>query len=122
MEDVIIGERSGVAFLVDQEHGNRKILLAVRKENRDRNNYYDGPFDQLADNHNHTTALQDRLIRANPNLTGRIDRYGYFTDSQPTRRVVIDPYYHYSTRLELLIFAKRARKATDTTQFIPKNR
>ena len=50
-EDLLVGKRSGFAFWIDKAHGDRKIFVAVRGYSATRNDYYDGPFDQLADNH-----------------------------------------------------------------------
>jgi len=42
-------KRTSFAFYNDEKN-NRKVLIGVYAENIKRNNYFDGPFDQLADN------------------------------------------------------------------------
>ena len=65
---------------MDEAHGDRKVLVAVRRLNISRNDYFDGPFDQLADNYADETQVAVYMQRAFPSLQGRIDKYGYYTD------------------------------------------
>ncbi|MDO8467140.1 MAG: hypothetical protein Q7S83_03325 [bacterium] len=92
-----IGEKSGFAFYQD---GNRKILVGVRTENVKRNNYYDGPFDQLADNFATDGRLSEYMQAAYPYAKGRIDKYGRFTDVEHSR-LAITPYHFYYEPAEL---------------------
>lgn len=89
---VWIGEKSGFAFYQDND---RKILFAVNADNVQRNNYYDGPFDQLADNFVAGQALASYMQAAYPYAKGRIDQYGRFTDAEHSR-LAITPYGFYS--------------------------
>lgn len=91
--DVVTGRRTGFAFYVDVPNG-RKILIAVYGENTDRNNFYDGPFDQLPDNYAAQTNISAYIQEAYPYTKGVIDRYGNFTN-QEGARVVINPYSVY---------------------------
>ena len=68
--DLLIGKRSGFAFWIDQAHGDRKVLASVRSLNVQRNDYYDGPFDQLADNYVDETEISEYMQRALPGLRG----------------------------------------------------
>ena len=65
--------------------------MAVRGQNATRNDYYDGPFDQLADNYVDEVGISGYIVRASPALLGRIDKNGYFTDSARSSRVSISP-------------------------------
>ena len=55
------GRRSGFVFWVDRDHGNRRVLVAVRRASSVRNDYYDGPFDQLADNDADQTQVAEYI-------------------------------------------------------------
>ena len=81
-ESLVVGRRSGFAFWVDAAHGNRKVLAAIYGQHATRNNYYDGPFDQLADNYADEIDIKGYMERAFPNMKGRIDKYGYITDKK----------------------------------------
>ena len=81
-DDLLVGRRSGFGLWIDRDHGDRKILVGVRQLNIRRNDYYDGPFDQLADNYADETAIAEYMQRAFPSLRGRIDKYGYYTDRE----------------------------------------
>ena len=116
-EDLVVGRRSGFAFWVDKDHGDRKILVAIRGQNATRNDYYDGPFDQLADNYVDENRISEYMIKASPSLRRRIDKYGYFTDRESSR-VSISPYYVYFSQQALKIFVDRTRAAPDPYYFI----
>ncbi len=94
---VWIGERSGFAFYQD---GGRKILMAVNADNVARNNYFDGPFDQLSDNFVAGDSFSRYLREAYPYAKGRIDQYGRFTDAVHSR-LAITPYRFYNNLSEL---------------------
>jgi hypothetical protein len=98
---ILIGKRTGFAFYRDVRTG-RKILIGVFEANTRVNNYFDGPFDQLPDNFIEGDALQKALIESHPNLAGRIDRLGHFSDG--SGRVAIAPYAVYRTESDLLPF------------------
>ena len=88
-QDMLVGRRSGFAFFVDKAHQDRKILAAILGANATVNNYYDGPFDQLADNYVDVTNISKYLELAAPSLQGRIDKYGYYTDREGSSRVAV---------------------------------
>lgn len=94
-ERVLIGKRTKFVFYDDQEN-NRKILIGVWAENIKRNNYFDGPFDQLADNYIAGGAINlgQYIEQVYPYTRGRINQYGHFTDTEGSR-VAITPYYEY---------------------------
>lgn len=98
--DVLVtGRRTGFAFYVDSPN-NRKILIAVYGKNTDRNNFYDGPFDQLPDNYASQTRIKMYMEEAYPYTKGNIDRYGNFLN-QAEARVVVNPYNVYYDTSEL---------------------
>ena len=111
--DLLVGRRSGFVFWLDEAHDNRKILVAIRGANATVNNYYDGPFDQLADNYVDQTRVSEYMVRAASTLEGRIDKYGYFTDRERRSRVSISPYYVYFTEGSLTLYMDRVRASED---------
>jgi len=117
-EDLVVGRKSGFAFWIDAEHDNRKVLIAIRGESASRNDYYDGPFDQLADNYVDVTHVSDFMVKAAPSLAGRIDKWGYFTDRDRPSRVSVSPYYVYFSRQALDIYFERMKEAEDPYFFV----
>jgi hypothetical protein len=89
---VLIGKRTGFAFYRDHHH-NRKIMIGAHEANMRVNNYFDGPFDQLPDNFIEGEALREAILQVQPNLKGRIDRFG--SDPGGELRFTIDPYLPY---------------------------
>jgi hypothetical protein len=101
--DVIIGSRSGFAFIKDR-FLDRQILIGVYAGNSMVNNYYDGPFDQLPDNFLKGNILRDALIDETPKYKGTIDRFGNIGDG--TTRALVAPYLHYNDADELTVLTK----------------
>ena len=91
------GRRTGFVF---QQRASRKELVAVRGQSVDRNDFYDGPFDQLADNYASQSPLRKCLEKWRPLLRGRIDDLGRFIDAEAPARVAIVPYQTYYTNAE----------------------
>ncbi len=81
---VEVGERTGFAYFIDREY-NRKILIGVHGRNAQRNNYYDGPFDQLPDNYIGKAKLGAFIEKAYPFTKGKIDKYGNYLDRDSAR-------------------------------------
>ena len=113
---LLVGRLSGFAFWDDAPRG-RKVLVAVDADNMRRNNYWDGPFDQLADNFV-PQALQGFMEKAYPYARGRIDRRGCFRSADGTRsnsRLALTPFQTYNSLAELRSFvaALRSRHADD---------
>ena len=90
-----IGRRTGFVFWTDPEAGNRKVLAAVASSAVTRNEWNDGPFDQLADNYADQTGIRSFIELVMPSTKGRIDRFGNFTDRSEAARVAIVPYGTY---------------------------
>jgi len=101
--DVIIGTRSGFAFIKDR-FLDRQILIGIYEVNSLVNNYYDGPFDQLPDNFLKGNILRDALIDETPEYKGAIDRFGNLGDG--TTRALVAPYIHYKSAQDLTIVTK----------------
>lgn len=117
-EDLIVGRRSGFAFWIDPDRGNRKVLASIRSSSSQRNDYYDGPFDQLADNY---VYLDDEdpehvdiityIVKALPGLEGKIDKYGYYTTG--TMRVALSNYGMYLYQYYLPQFLETGKATSD---------
>ena len=117
-ERLVVGRRSGFAFWVDESHGNRKVLVAIRRLSVTRNDYYDGPFDQLADNYVDEVNISEYMQRAFPALRDRIDKYGYYTDRERPMRVALSTYYTYFTISDLITFTEQVLEAEDPYHYI----
>ena len=112
-KDVIVGKRTGFAFY-DDKAMNRRMLVGVNGWNIRRNNYYDGPFDQLPDNYIDQTKIGAYMERAYPHLKGKLTRYGSMIKN-PDNRVAIDAYFVYDHEEQL-------RFVTSCRQTHPKNK
>ena len=101
-ESLFIGARTEFVFLVDTML-NRKVLIGVKKENIEENNWFDGPFDQLPDNYirNGQLNLRGYLEACFPKLKGNIDQFGNYLDERGSR-VAISSYLFYKTRKDIL--------------------
>jgi hypothetical protein len=102
---ILIGKRTGYAFYRDRRLP-RKILIGVFFSNSRVNNYFDGPFDQLPDNFIEGEAFRAMLLKAEPSLKGKIDRFGGSPDG--SQRHMIAPYFYYATVDELTTFHRCA--------------
>jgi hypothetical protein len=112
-ENYLYGKRTQFVFYDDKEN-NRKILIAVFAENIKRNNYYDGPFDQLADNYiTEATGLKDCIDKAYPYARGRVNDFGEFLDPYGKTtdiRIALTPYYNYYSMEDLMYFIQECGK------------
>jgi hypothetical protein len=115
--DIVIGRRTAYVFYLDRQHA-RKLLVGVRAENVLRNNWYDGPFDQLPDNaiKRGAVSIQQYIEEAYPSTKGRIDRYGVFLDD-PEMRVAIDPYLEYSNLREVRRLIASVQRMQDSDSY-----
>jgi hypothetical protein len=98
---VLIGKRTGFGYYRDLRL-DRKILIGVFEGNSRINNYFDGPFDQLPDNFIEGQELHDAIVAADPELAGKIDRFGISPGGDD--RYLIAPYRHYRNDEDLLAF------------------
>jgi hypothetical protein len=106
------GRRTSFVFWTDAAHASRKILSGVREACVRRNDYYDGPFDQLADNYAAQVPLRQYLEDAWPSLKGEIDLYGYYT-AGPDKgdRVALTGYLIHTTLEEAVAYTQKAAAA-----------
>ena len=116
--DIFVGQRSGFAFWEDAAHDGRKILVSIRQHSVSRNDYFDGPFDQLADNYAEEVGISEYMQRAFPSVKGRIDKYGYYTDTDRPLRVAISAYSTYYTYSEIIQLVARAKASDDPYRYI----
>jgi hypothetical protein len=98
---VLIGRRTAFAFYRDHKL-ERKILIGVYEGNGRANNYFDGPFDQLPDNFIEGDDLRDAILAVEPELKGKIDRFGGSPGG--AERYLIGPYAYYRTEDDLQPF------------------
>ena len=89
---ILVGKRTGFVFYRDRRR-HRKILIGAYSENVEVNNYLDGPFDQLPDNFIEGETLRNAILKVQPNLRGKIDRFGGTPDGE--LRYTIGPYLIY---------------------------
>ncbi len=101
--DFRLGRRTGFLFALDRTRQSRKVLVGVFAANVELNNYFDGPFDQLPDNFIKDDRLKDALALQQPDLKGRIDRYGNLAGGET--RAVIAPYATYESPEDLQALA-----------------
>lgn len=110
-----IGQKTNFAYYIDAEHG-RKILFGVNSDNIMKNNYFDGPFDQVPPR----LEIRDRLYKAYPytQYMHGLDPYGNFIDWAGSR-VAISPYvdYVYPDFTDLKDTVKNCQKKTDPSDF-----
>lgn len=111
----VAGRRTGFLFW---QQDSRKVLLGVRKLSVERNDYCDGPFDQLADNYAVETKIREWIERAYPEQKGRIDLYGYITDTPGPKRIALNCYLHYDTPQQALELLATARRQPDPLMHI----
>ena len=112
---IAIGHRTGFAFYLDKAH-DRKILIGVNTGNTIRNNYYDGPFDQLPDNYADKTRIKEYIEAARPAMRGVIDKYGIYKNNPGAREAIIT-YSAYYTPGDLAFVAECERKKEPAAQF-----
>jgi hypothetical protein len=101
---ILIGRRTDFAFYRDHRR-DRKILIGAFEGNVRANNYFDGPFDQMPDNFIRGEAFRQALVTVEPDLEGRIDRFGTMADGA---RYAVVPYMSYRTAKDLEVFHRCA--------------
>ena len=68
------------------------------------NTPYDGPFDQLPENFIEGETLRDAIVAVEPDLKGRVDRFGNIEGGKD--RFLIHPYLLYDRPAELEVFQR----------------
>ena len=95
---ILIGLRTGFAFY-DHHHLNRRMLIGVHGANTVVNNYYDGPADQLPENHIVNDNLRKSIVDSDLTMKDALDQFGYFKSGEG--RYLISPYIQYLSVQEL---------------------
>ncbi len=111
---ILFGKRTGFAYYRDHKL-DRKILIGVYEDNLRLNTYFDGPFDQLPDNFIEGEALRTAILDVQPNLKGKIDRFGRAPDGGV--RYAIKPYMAYTELRELDEVNKCASRKIEATTY-----
>ena len=101
---ILIAQRTGFAFYREHRRA-RKILIGVLEGNERANNYFDGPFDQIPDNFLHGDVFRQAILAVEPDLKGKIDRFGAMQDGA---RYAVVPYMSYRTPRDLDVFHRCA--------------
>jgi len=96
---ILIGQRTGFAFY-NHHYLDRRVLIGVHGGNTVVNNYYDGPADQLPENHIVNDNLRKSIVDSNPSMKGSLDAFGYFKSGEG--RYLIGPYIQYESTQELV--------------------
>ena len=93
----VIGERTGFVFYVDAQY-RRTLLVGVDLENVKRNNYLDGPGDQVPI----ALDLREKLHVAYPNtlLGDGVDEHGVYVNKTEWSRIAVSPYIRYASLTE----------------------
>lgn len=99
-EDLVFDPLRGFVFYMDKTCAKRRILVGVWAQNVRRNNYWDGPFDQLADNAPHP-RFKEFLEAAYPYAQGGLDEFGFFKLVTGSR-MAVTPYFEYESIEQLL--------------------
>ncbi|MCC7348579.1 MAG: hypothetical protein IT538_14395 [Variibacter sp.] len=102
---ILMGQRTGFAFYRDAKL-DRRILIGAFSGNSEVNNYFDGPFDQLPDNFFEGDTFRNILLEVDPELKGKIDRFGSSFDGET--RYMIAPYMYYEREQDLAVFHRCA--------------
>jgi hypothetical protein len=116
-KNLYIGDRTEFVFYQDTAR-KRKILVGVNGENVMQNNWYDGPFDHLADNRVAAGKLNMKqfLEKHLPDYHDKIDNYGHYINRKGTR-VALAPYTVYFELQELSFIDSLQKNMTDENQF-----
>lgn len=97
-ERILIGLRTGFA-VYDHHYLDRRVLVGVSGANTIVNNYFDGPADQLPENHIENDNLRKAITASDPTVAGMLDQFGYFMSGEG--RYLITPYMQYLSPEEL---------------------
>ena len=117
-DDLVAGEHIAFVFWVDKDRGNRKVLLGVWQGYVDRNTYYDGPFDQLADDYAVESGISEYMQRAYPSQRGWLDEYGYFAYREGGARLALSTYLFYDDYAHARRFMAEAKASDDPYRYI----
>lgn len=113
-DSVWVGRRTGFAFYRDEEYG-RMVMIGAGLEHADRNDYFDGPQDQVPFRARH----REYLHRAYPNtlLGDGIDEHGVYLNTPEWIRIAITPFIRYARLAELTERVRSCAGETDRSKF-----
>jgi hypothetical protein len=120
--DVVSGRRTGFVFWIQEPLGGRKVLASVRSASLQRNDPYDGPFDQLADTFVQGDGLRPYFERAMPWLRGRVDAWGHISGDAKPRRVALTTHGTHDRTAEALALIDDARRQPDPVGHLSRGR
>ena len=120
-DETLIGRRTGFVFWSEAKRNGRKVLSMVSRKSVLRNDSFDGPFDQLADNDVETTKIGGWMERGFPRLKGHIDKYGYYKDTKQPSRVALTCYGMYDKAADVSEFVLMAKACEDPYECISKS-
>ena len=111
----LVGNRTGYAYYDDLDM-DRKILFGISALNVEKNNFFDGPFDQV---YPRIKYLRDKIYLVYPytQFGLGIDEYGNFLDLESTR-VAISPYYDYYSTDDLVVIVDSCSGESGRSEFI----
>jgi hypothetical protein len=114
-ELTLLDKRTGFIFYKDKDVNNRKLLIGVKTINIKRNSYFDGPFDQLAENFMITTddTFKKQLELTYKYAIGYLDNLGRFVGVDESR-MAITPYYNYDETTEISELVETCREREKT--------
>ncbi|WP_303435493.1 hypothetical protein [Tenacibaculum sp. 1_MG-2023] len=94
-EDLYYSKRTDFLFYNDKKY-DRKVLVGVNYYNIRKNNWYDGPFDQMPDNiiDDGKASVLPYLKLAFPSEASNFDKYGNFLDDESSR-IALSSYQTY---------------------------
>jgi len=94
-EDLYYSKRTDFVYYNDKEY-DRKILVGVNYYNIRKNNWFDGPFDQMPDNiiENGNAKVLPYLQKVFPEEASNFDKYGNFLNDESSR-IALSNYQTY---------------------------
>ena len=106
---LVVGRRTGFVFYQDATYG-RKVLVGVYRDTAYRNNYFDGPADQVP----YRLTFRDKLHTVYPNtlLGDGVDEHGVYLNTPLWQRIAVAPYQLYTSTQELFERAERCASET----------
>lgn len=111
-EDVVLGRRTGYLFYQDKKY-NRKILIAVHTNSTSKNNWYDGPFDQVPGNQPEYAKIVKYVLEAYPFTREYLEESGGPTP-QKGYGVSIMPYSYYYSFNQIIEHVESCKSANMT--------
>jgi len=112
--NILIGGRTGFAYYYD-ESNDRKVLFGISRDNIRKNNYFDGPFDQVYP----LMDLRGMIYETYPytQFGGGIDKHGNFLDRNSVR-VAISPYLDYERKFQLSELVEKCEETYESASGI----